>query len=48
MIRIEGARLYREHALIDRTVSPVRHLYKELAQLIRELMTEAFSDDTDL
>lgn len=44
VIRIEGARLYREHALVYRTGSPVRHLYQALAQLIRERMAEAFSD----
>ncbi|WOJ92667.1 hydrogen peroxide-inducible genes activator [Congregibacter variabilis] len=44
VIRIEGARLYREHALVYRTGSPVRHLYQELARLIRERMAESFSD----
>ena len=44
MIRIEGSRLYREHALIYRPGSPVRHLYQALAALIRDRMAEAFSD----
>ena len=44
VIRVEGARLYREHALIYRAGSPVRHLYQALAQLIRERMADAFSD----
>ena len=44
IIRIEGAAIYREHALIYRTGSPVRHLYQALAQLIRERMAEAFAD----
>lgn len=44
VIRVEGARLYREHALVYRAGSPVRHLYQELANLIRERMAEAFSD----
>ncbi|EED34216.1 transcriptional regulator, LysR family [Luminiphilus syltensis NOR5-1B] len=44
VIKVEGAQLFREHALIFRAGSPVRHLYQELAQLIRERMGEAFSD----
>ena len=44
VIRIEGSQLYREHALVFRAGSPVRHLYKELADLIRERMAAAFSD----
>ncbi|GAB5413920.1 MAG: hydrogen peroxide-inducible genes activator [Congregibacter sp.] len=44
VIRIEGSRLYREHALVYRSGSPVRHLYQSLAQLIRERMAETFSD----
>jgi LysR family hydrogen peroxide-inducible transcriptional activator len=44
VIRVEGARLYREHALIFRNTSPVRHLYQALAQLIRLRMAEEFSD----
>ena len=44
VIRIEGSRLYREHALIYRPGSPVRHLYQALAALIRDRMAEAFSD----
>ena len=44
VIRVEGARLYREHALVYRGGSPVRHLYQQLAHLIRERMAEAFSD----
>jgi LysR family hydrogen peroxide-inducible transcriptional activator len=44
VIRVEGARLYREHALIYRAGSPVRHLYQALAQLIRARMVENFSD----
>jgi LysR family hydrogen peroxide-inducible transcriptional activator len=44
IIRVEGARLYREHALIYRNTSPVRHLYQALAQLIRMRMADAFSD----
>ena len=44
VIRVEGARLYREHALIFRPTSPVRHLYQSLAQLIRKRMAEEFSD----
>jgi len=44
VIRVEGARLYREHALIFRPTSPVRHLYQSLAQLIRKRMADEFSD----
>jgi LysR family hydrogen peroxide-inducible transcriptional activator len=44
VIRVEGARLYREHALIYRPTSPVRHLYQALAQLIRARVDDAFSD----
>lgn len=44
VIHVEGARLYREHALVFRPGSPVRHLYQELAAVIRERMAEAFSD----
>jgi LysR family hydrogen peroxide-inducible transcriptional activator len=44
VIRIEGSQLYREHALVFRAGSPVRHLYKDLADLIRARMAEAFSD----
>ncbi len=44
VIRVEGARLYREHALIYRPTSPVRHLYQALAQLIRTRMNDAFRD----
>lgn len=44
VIRVEGARLYREHALVFRTTSPVRHLYQELAAVIRQRMATGFSD----
>jgi LysR family hydrogen peroxide-inducible transcriptional activator len=44
VIRIEDSQLYREHALVFRAGSPVRHLYKDLADLIRARMAEAFSD----
>mgnify|MGYP001816167210 FL=1 len=44
VIRVEGARLYREHALIYRPTSPVRTLYQSLAKLIRKRMAEEFSD----
>jgi LysR family hydrogen peroxide-inducible transcriptional activator len=44
IIAIDGANIYREHALVYRAGSPVRHLYQSLAQLIRERMAEAFSD----
>ena len=44
IIRIEGASLYREHALVYRAGSPVRRLYQSLANLIRERMADAFSD----
>lgn len=44
VIRVEGARLYREHALIYRASSPMRHLYQSIAQLIRERMQNDFSD----
>ena len=44
VIRIEGARLYREHALVYRPGSPVRRLYQDLANLVRERMANAFAD----
>lgn len=44
VIRIEGSQLFREHALVYRAGSPVRHLYQSLAQLIRERMAEDFND----
>ncbi|MFK8043619.1 LysR substrate-binding domain-containing protein, partial [Congregibacter sp.] len=44
VIRIEGSRLFREHALVYRNGSPVRHLYQALATLIRERMSESFND----
>ncbi len=44
VIRVEGTQLYREHALVYRKASPVRHLYQALATLIRERMADDFSD----
>ena len=44
VIRVDGARLYREHALVFRPASPVRHLYQDLAALVRQRMADAFSD----
>ncbi|MEM9313492.1 MAG: hydrogen peroxide-inducible genes activator [Pseudomonadota bacterium] len=44
VIRIEGSHLFREHALVYRAGSPVRHLYQQLAALIRERMANAFSE----
>ncbi|MEO1078855.1 MAG: hydrogen peroxide-inducible genes activator [Pseudomonadota bacterium] len=44
VIRIEGSHLFREHALVYRAGSPVRHLYQQLAGLIRERMANAFSE----
>ncbi|MEM1141648.1 MAG: LysR substrate-binding domain-containing protein [Pseudomonadota bacterium] len=41
VIAIEGASIYREHALVYRQNSPVRHLYRSIAQLIRERMSSA-------
>ncbi|MEM6302349.1 MAG: hydrogen peroxide-inducible genes activator [Pseudomonadota bacterium] len=44
VIHIQGAAIYREHALVYRQNSPVRRLYSSIATLIRERMASAMSD----